>query len=506
MIKDSIRKFTDTIKNNPSFTVREQVGYAAGIFGNCMAQDSVNTYYDNFFRFHMKIKDEHMTLMSNILIPLGFIISPIAGNILDTPVSPDRRPPSKTILKLTPIPFAVTSMLLFLSPFGSNGFLNFIYAMIVKFIYNSVDAFYDTSLNTMSLRMTNNSKDRKNFYTVSTLASALGSMLPGWVMPLILKQCETDNQEKWGYFFVALFFCIIGLITMFRPYFTLNEKIRVTERPQKQKINWDGKTVSTLLHSRSFVVLQIANFFEQIRQLSYTLLPYMYRDVLDDYGMKAAIDAISGALSYVGLASVPFVTSRFSARTVTSAGFGYTGFFYTIMAIMGLSLKKDGLRKYKWIFGVLIGLAGMPNNAISASKKVLVGDATDYMEWYSERTYGTPIHSEGLVTAFQSLLGNAYNLIRTNMYNIAFSKVNYARSDDKTDKVVQSDETLKGIFLMFVLFGIVGNFLACATYLFDNYTGKRKDDITEELQEIRKLRAEGQLSAEGATSHFVGRQ
>lgn len=493
MIKEKLNKFTDTIKNNPSFTVKEQVGYAAGIFGNCMAQDSVNTYYDNFFRTHMKIKDEHMTLMANILLTVGLFVSPIAGNILDTPVTPNKRPPSKTILMLTPIPFAITSMLLFFVP-TADPFKNFIYALVFKLIYNTVDAFYDTSLNTMSLRMTNNSRDRKNFYTVSTLASALGSMLPGWLMPLILKNFETDYQERWGYFYVALVFCILGLITMHFPFFTLNEKIRVVERPQKQKLNWDTKTFATLIHSRSFVVLQVANLFEQIRQLSYTLLPYIYRDVLADYGMKAAIDAVSGALSYVGLAAVPFVTGKFSARTVTSAGFGYTGAFYAIMAAMGLSLKPKGLQKHKWLFGILIGLAGMPNNAISASKKVLVGDATDYMEWYSEKKYGTPIHSEGLVTAFQSVLGTVYNFIRTNMYNIAFSKVGYQRgAEGSKEKVIQSDKTLTGILLMFCFFGILGNFLAAITYLFDNYTGKRKEDITAELLEIRKIRAEGKL-------------
>lgn len=488
MAVEKLKEFKEKITNNPSFTVKEQIGYSCGIFGNCMAQDSVNTYYDNFFRTHMKITDNNMTLMGNIHLILGFLAPPVAGNILDTPVSPDRKPPSKKILGITPLPFALTSMLLFLVPFASPQ-MNFIYALIVKFIYNTVDAFYDTALNAMSLRMTNNARDRKNFYTLSTLASALGSMLPGWLMPIILDKCATDRQEQWGYFFVALFFCILGIITMFRPYFTLNEKIRVVERPQKQKLNWDSKTVSTLVHSRSFIVLQVANLFEQIRQLSYTLLPYLYRDVLDDYGMKAIVDMISGALSYAGLAAVPFVTGKFSARTVTSAGFTYTGFFYTVMTGMGLKLKKEGLRKYKWILGVLIGLAGMPNNAISASKKVLVGDATDYMEWYSVKTYGTPIHSEGLVTAFQSLLGNAYNLIRTNMYNIAFSKTNYQRaSDGSKDKVIQSDETLKGLFLMFGLFGIIGNFLAAVTYLFDNYTGKRKEDIMKELKEMRLAR------------------
>ncbi len=48
---------------------------------------------------------------------------------------------------------------------------------------------------------------------------------------------------------------------------------------------------------------------------------------------------------------------------------------------------------------------------------------------------------------------------------------------------------------MFILFGVIGNFLASATYLFDNYTGKKKEAIYADLQEMRAKRAA--LAAEG---------
>ena len=149
--------------------------------------------------------------------------------------------------------------------------------------------------------------------------------------------------------------------------------------------------------------------------------------------------------------------------------------------------------------GLLIGFAGMPNNAISASKKVVVGDSTDYMEWYAEKRFGRPIHAEGFITATQSMLGNVFNVIRTNIYNIIFGKIGYqANTIDETGKeikAIQNESTLKGIYLMFVLFGVVGNFLASTTYLFDNYTGAKKNEIYAELQQMRAKRAETEAAA-----------
>ena len=133
MIKEKVAEFKDKIFGNTTLTLKEQFGYAGGVFGNSMGQDSVNTFSDKFFRDFMGIKNRYMTIMGNVFTVSGLIISPIVGNIVDTPVSKDRRTPTKTILMLAPIPFAITSMLLFVVPF-SNPFYNFIWTFIAKFI------------------------------------------------------------------------------------------------------------------------------------------------------------------------------------------------------------------------------------------------------------------------------------------------------------------------------------------------------------------------------------
>lgn len=491
MGKNKLAEFKEKVVNNPSFTVKEQVGYASGVFGNAMCQDSVDTYGDKFFRDFMGINSDSMTLMGNIYTVLGFLSPPVAGYMVDTPVKPGKKTPTKKILMLTPLPFAVVTCLLFLVPFP-NAAKNFIWALILKSVYYIVDSFFDLSLSSLSLRMTTNPKDRKNFYTVSTFASALGSMLPGWLIPIVVGRSDNVVMQKKLYFLLAAIFAVLGLVTMYRPYFTLNEKITVHEREDKTKIVWDMRTLSTLLHSRSFVVSQVANFFEKIRQISYDLLPYIYDDVLDDYGMKAIVDIVSGMLSYGGLFSVPFISNHISARSIMSGSFAFTGVFYGIISLFGINFNPEKLRKKKYLIGLLIGISGMPNNAISASKKVIIGNATDYMEWYSTKKYGEPIRSEGLITSAQGILGNINNFIKKNAYNLAFGLIKYqpntVAGSDKVTKIVQSDKTLKGIYLLFAFAGIFGNLFACVSYLFDNYNKSRGEAIQSQLEEMRAER------------------
>ncbi len=476
---------------NQSYSWKEQLGYCAGIFGNSMGQDSVNTFSDKFFRKFMKIRAEHMTIYSNIAMALGFLVAAVSGYVLDTPVAPDKKTPTKIITAVTPLPFAVTSMLLFVVP-TADPFKNFLWVLLFKLIYNTSDAFYDASLNTLALRMVSQANERKNFYTVGTLASSLGSMLPGWLIPLLVGSTNDAARQQRFYFFAALAFCVIGVVLMFMPTFTMEEKIRVTARPEKTKLSWDRETIVSVLHNRTFIVTEIATFFEQIRQISYTMFPYLYEDVLGDFRLKAGMDAISGLLSYVGLLAVPFLGSRFSARTVLSGGFAYTGVFYALMGLLGSGFSSSKVRRRKLLVGLMIALAGMPNNAIIASKKVVVGDSTDYMEWYARKRFGRPIHAEGFITAAQSMLGTVFNVIRTNIYNIVFGKLgykaNYTDALGNQVQAVQSEKTLHGIFLMFVLCGVIGNFAASITYLFDRYTGEKKERITAELAAMRALR------------------
>ena len=181
---------------NPSFTLKEQLGYCGGIFGNCMGQDSIGTFADKFFRTFMMIKANHITLYSNIALILGFVTGAVSGYVLDTPTKPGKKTPTKIITGITPIPFAITSLLLFIVP-TADPFKNFIWMTVFHLIFNVSDAFYDASLNTLSRRMTNNANDRKNFYTVGTLASALGSMLPGWLIPMLVgSTCSACSASR----------------------------------------------------------------------------------------------------------------------------------------------------------------------------------------------------------------------------------------------------------------------------------------------------------------------
>ena len=145
------------------------------------------------------------------------------------------------------------------------------------------------------------------------------------------------------------------------------------------------------------------------------------------------------------------------------------------------------------ITGILIGFSGMPNSGMGAGRRILMADSTDYMEWDSEKRYGVPLRSDGMITAVQSLMGKFNSLLRVNIKNLSLKAIGYQSgkvdAEGKAVRVTQSNDTLKGIYFVVTLCGVIGNFLPGIIYTFDTFTGKRRDAILAELNEMRAARA-----------------
>ncbi|MCR4614851.1 MAG: MFS transporter [Clostridiales bacterium] len=510
-LKQKFINYKEKNLSTESITFKEQIGYAGGMLGHAMGQDCTNTYGEKFQRNFVGIDAKNMLIKDNIATIAGFFIPPIVGAFYDSLNS--KRSNIKLGLRIAPIPFAIASILLFIVP-STSPLFNFIWVLFFGLLFSISESFYSIAMNVLALKLVQSPKDRKNFYTLSSLAASIGSMLPGWILPIAVDTTAFHNKQQWMYFFVALGFCFIGISFMYTPtrsidmtrsiFFQPVKKYEPDETPP-EKVHWNKKNVSLILHNRPFIIVQFALVCETIRKVTYDALPYLYDDVFAKYSMKSIIDPISGALSYVGLLLVPIIGTKVAAPKIAIGGYSYAAFFYLLISLFNVSgLHKgtrgltgdllhqtvlDSIRKNKWIIGVLIGFSGMPNAAQTAARNIVVADSTDYMEWYAEKKYGEPLRSDGLLLAAQGLVSKINEMIKKNLSNALFILTKYKESrPGDLKKPIQTPKTLRGIFNMVALCGLVGNLLAAICFMFDNYTGKRQKVIFEELTEFRKAR------------------
>lgn len=478
------------------FTPKEQFGYSAGSFGNCMAQDSVGTYSEMFILEHMGLgKDakKYTATLKGITKALDIVTAPIVGYLLDK-----SKPGQNRTLKFmffSAIPLSISSIFLFIVPGGSLTF-KLIYIFLLYFLFNIADTFFDISLMTLSTRLSGSEKSRGSLFTISSFAGTLGSMLPGWLLPILISGKEGNiSAERKAYLSIALIFGILGLIAMLVPTLTLKEQsfLRAKVEPE-EKVRIDFKVI---LKNRPLILLSLSQVIDSVRQVCYNALPYFYKHTLVNFGLKPIVEAGSGGLSYAGLASLPFVSKKLSARSIVSYGYLYTGLIYVVILLFGGTRILDlGTSKLNMaVIGVLIALAGMPNAAQGAARKILLADSVDYMEWKTFKQTGKAQRSEGMVFAFNTLVTRVSNLWKDLLITAGLALVQFKDSVTEGGKVIQfeqSDFTRKGIFWLVVIPAIVGNIVPGVIMLFDNYTGDRKKMILDELKTIR-----GQVETEG---------
>ncbi len=471
------------MKNNPDIALKEQVGYVSGVFGNCMGQDSVSTYTDQFMYDYMGLKSSHIVTMKSVTTGVNILIAPIVGALLDSNHSSKGN--ARRFMMASAIPFTLSSILLFIVPTASVTF-NAIWSFLLFLLFNIADTFFDVALSTLSVRMTPNAKSRKNFYTVAQFASTLGSMLPGGMVPIIIELQGNDYaKEKWAFFTVALIFGILGLFTMLVPCMTLKERNLILPPQTEKKIKIDYKLI---LLNRPLLLLCLSQVIDSVRQVCYNSLPFFYKQTLNKYSMKTYVEMCSSALSYGGLLSVPFVGKKRSSRDIVVWGYLHTGICYLLLLIFGY--------KSLWIVGILIALGGLPNAAMSAARRVLLADSTDYMEWKSYQKYGVAQRNEGMIFAFNTMISRISALWKELLVNGGLALIGYQSAqmiNGEMVEAVQTSETLHGIFLLVVIPGIIGNLLPALIMSFDNFTGKRKEKIMEELEVIR---AEAKVKSE----------
>ena len=471
-LKERFMKF----KNNPDFTLKEQLGFASGSFGNTMGQDCVETYTDQFFREHLGLTTAQTLPLKSVTKVVNIFSAPIIGALLDAGKPGENR--SNKFMLFSAIPLTVSSVLLFTVPNGSLLFRT-VWAFVLYLLFNVADTFFDVSLMTISARMTADTNARKTFYTIAQFAASLGSMLPGWILPVIVDFSKAD--EKSAYFMVALTFGILGLITMMVPSFTLREKV-MARREIEKRVTIDFKMI---FMNKPLLLLSLSQLIDSVRQVCYSALPFFYKQTLDAFSMKSIVEMCSGTLSYIGLASVPFIGKKLSSRDMVSYGYLWTGICYIILMIVGY--------KSKFIVGVLIAIAGMPNSAMGAARKILLADSVDYMEWKSYKKYGRAVRNEGMVFSFNTMVSRLSSLWKDLMIDVGLSLIGYKSAkvvNGKSVDVAQTPKTLKGIFWLVVLPGIIGNFVPGIIMMFDDYTGKKKEKILDELQEIRRQEEE----------------
>ena len=435
------------------------------------------SYFTLFLTDFMLIPTAQITVLMLITRILDAFTDPIAGSIVD--ITHTKWGNARPYVLWSSFPLAIFTVLIFTVPnLSMMGRLVYVYVTYIA--YGLSQTMYSVPLATLGQKITAVPEERKNIYTISGFMGTFGTAIPGAV-PIILQFIKTHFDEtkvhsvqETAYFIIALVIGIGTLVFGVMAFFTMKEKVQPIASAKTEKVKLT-KNLGAIFKNRPLICIFLSSVAISLRSMGYGAAIYFYKETMNNYALATFIGIGSSIPSYIFMAAVPLLAKKFAPRNLCIAGYVYN-------AVMFLLFFFSGYKSVFWVAFFFI-VSGVPNGMIGTCSTLIVADSIDYMEWR------TGIRSDGLVWSINGLKSKATSTLSGMWLPMGLGLIGYHTAQNAAELVIQSDATKQGLFYLVTLAPLAGSILAIVPMLFDNFYGKRREEIFEELH---KRRAEAQ--------------
>ncbi len=385
-------------------------------------------------------------------------------------------------LIVTPLPFAIFTVLLFGGPTFMHGVssagVKIAYMYASYLLWELCFTFADVPFNGMTTAVSPLPQDRTRVISFSTFISGIAA---GAAQTLLLSLMDASEKGVWNVSLRTVFL-LIGLISAgfggglfsLAGVFT---KERVVQSARQPGVI-EGFRV--LIRNKPLLLIVVSNMLMSAGGLYNVFTTYYFAEVLQLNSLKLLIDIPGGA---VGIATYPFIPAikrKFDNKQLMIIHF-------IAKAAVGIVCFFAGFRQYanKWVavpvlmlLNIVISIVHTVRNIISTE---MIGDTIDYME------LETGERNEGVSFAVSSFFGKLTSSVSTAIATAVLPKIGLTYETVNGEQVsVKGEKTDFYIWMFYVLAPQLLNFLGIIPFFWYNLTGRRLEEIRRQLAERRE--------------------
>ncbi|MEG1846158.1 MAG: glycoside-pentoside-hexuronide (GPH):cation symporter [Oscillospiraceae bacterium] len=405
---------------------------------------------------------------------------PIMGMIVDRTRSKWGK--MRPYLLFSPIPIAISTIILFAAPsFASSG-LKIAYAAFTYILWGVMFTIQDVPFWGLSAVITPNEQERTSFLSTARLGSTFGGILPALFIPILR---TSTLGIKNGYLVGAIIFGVVGALLSSLAFFNTKERVE-----QSEKVPSIKESVQVVVQNKLLLIVIFAAVLGSTMVIANISADYISNYLIIQNGMNGFIPkgtvlttlTISiGAGMVPAMILFPILRKKFSLKQIyiVSSIFGVI----THMACYFIFVSNvEHINLY--LLWACLFFMGFPLGIYNVITYALIADSVDYSEWKTGK------RSEGVCFAFQTFLSKVTAGIAGVATGIVLDKGGYIEPDPtnlnemgKQILSTQSPNTLKWLLFMVTVLPAIGFALTIIPMIFNKYTGKRKEEIQEELRQ-----------------------
>lgn len=487
-------------------TLKERIAFTVGAFGRSGIYTLMSMFTLVFFQ-----NGAGLTLtQGTTIILIGRIFDalndPMMGMIVDRTKSKWGK--MRPYLLFSPVPIAIFTVLLFTAPFEDGSTAAFVWALVTYILWGVAFTIQDVPFWGLSSVITPLESERTSFISTARLGSTFGGILPALLVPILYQSNMGYNK---GFFVSALIFAMLGCALSILIFFVSKERVPKMDHTPSFKETFVvlgkdklliivifaailGSTMVTANQCADYIgnylIIQNYTDFSQIFDAAGNVLPNVdakaaYNGFWIPRGTIVTTLTVAIGVGMVpAMAIFPMLRKKLSLKQIY---IGSAAFGLVVHALCYLIFAKDVTNINIYILWVFLFLMGVPLGIYNVITYALIADAVDYMEWKTGERH------EGVCFSFQTFLSKVNAAIATFVFGQILGQSDFKAVDKSLVDIEgrqiffqQSVETQKMLLALVTIVPAVGFLLTILPMLFNEYTGKTKENAQKELEAKRE--------------------
>ncbi len=444
----------------------ETLSFSFSAFGRSMIYTLMSTFLLIFYTDAMKLSPAHAGLIILAARIFDAANDPIMGIIADKTKTKFGK--LRPYLLFSPILIMISTAALFYVPdLGYGGRLA--YATITYLVWGICFTIQDVPFWGMSAVVSPLENERNRFLSTARIFSTIGGVVPTLLVP-VLRNGLGNTQ---GYFISGLIFAVLGSTLSLLAFFGTKERVE----QQKEKVTV-SEIVSAYVKNKPLLLLIASSVLGSAMLMAQTSGSYLATYLIKDSGFipKGTVQTVMtvaiGVGMMIAMVLMPILRKKMSLKAIYISSAIFGAVIHGIMYLVGYSNF--------YVFLVILAIAGLPLGIFNVITYAMVADSVDYLEWKTGR------RSEGVCFASQTFISKLTAGISTFITSLVLEQVGFMQPVDDMPVLNQPQSVFDGLFIMVSIIPMVSLALAAIPMAFNDYSGKKKEEIQKALAERRE--------------------
>lgn len=444
----------------------ETLSFSFSAFGRSMIYTLMSTFLLIFYTDAMQLTPSHAGIIILAARIFDAANDPVMGIIADKTKTKFGK--LRPYLLFSPFFIMISTAALFYVPnFGYGGRLA--YAATTYVIWGICFTVQDVPFWGMSALVSPLENERNKFLSTARIFSTVGGVVPTLLVPVLRNGLGNTR----GYFVGGLIFAVLGSMLSLLAFFGTKE--RVEQKKEKVTV---GEIVSAYLKNKPLLLLILSSVLGSAMLMAQTSGSYLATYLIKDSGIvpKGTVQTVMtvaiGAGMLVAMVLMPILRKKMSLKAIYISAALFGAVVHGIMYLTGY----DNF----YLFLAVLVVAGLPLGIFNVITYAMVADSVDYLEWK------TGNRSEGVCFASQTFISKLSAGISTFITSLVLEKIGFVQPVNDVPVLEQSTRVFDGMFMMVSVIPMISLALAAIPMFFNDYSGRKKEEIQNELKKRRE--------------------